>query len=250
PDAGVLVLDYGGGTIDITTYTIRQSRGGQKGFEESLASIGGKCGSKTIDRNMYKLMNERYGSAWTAVSDNWKSPGSRYMTEFEDHKRNFGSMTSNSQDMTLRLRTRVEELQGRAAPQYDVNEGEITLTAADMQKCFDFVVAKILSLIKEQLREVRRARAPKVNTIVQIGGFGDLQYLCRKVMDFCAGYDNLCPIVPNKPWSAIARGACLRGLGGALVEKRRCRRHYGTSLAQAFRSNIDAEGDDVYVDKY
>src|SRR5271168_1720016 len=49
-------------------------------------------------------------------------------------------------------------------------------------------------------------------------------------------------------WSAIARGAALRGLDGALVHKKICRRHYGTTYDREFRDGVDSERlDDTYI---
>lgn len=44
---------------------------------------------------------------------------------------------------------------------------------------------------------------------------------------------------PRCRWSAIVRGAALRGLDGALVHKKICRRHYGTTYDKEFRPGID-----------
>jgi len=80
-----------------------------------------------IDRNLYKLMSNRYGNAWTDVAMDRRCPGSRFMNEFERHKRDFGSM-NEARDMTLRLRLKgIDEAHPKCV-QYDPEEGEITLT--------------------------------------------------------------------------------------------------------------------------
>lgn len=151
-----------------------------------------------------------------------------------------------------------------------------------MKRCFDPVIDKITTLIDQQLKEVKKARAPEIKvsssdgsfnltdrlqTLVLVGGFGDSQYLFKKIKVMCAKYGNLFPIVPHRPWSAIARGAgklinshdlltqlltvlALRGLTGELVEKRRCRRHYGTQFSRTFRPGIDKDEGDCYHDNF
>lgn len=49
------------------------------------------------------------------------------MNEFENHKRDFGSM-SDTRDITLRLRLKGIEEAHPSCVQYDPEEGEITLT--------------------------------------------------------------------------------------------------------------------------
>ena len=41
--------------------------------------------------------------------------------------------------------------------------------------------------------------------------------------------------------AAIVRGAALRGLESIVPARRRCRRHYGFSVAERFRQGIDPE---------
>jgi hypothetical protein len=88
-------------------------------------SIGGKCGSTAIDRNFYKLMSERFGPAFDALSAKRKGPGSTFMRYFEALKRNFGL---DSEDTTHEL-----ELPGIRSSQvdpqyYDEEEGTVIIS--------------------------------------------------------------------------------------------------------------------------
>jgi hypothetical protein len=55
-----------------------------------LISVGGKCGSTYIDRNLHKLLSERFGEAFDNVPHAQKGPGSKLMTCFEQLKQDFG----------------------------------------------------------------------------------------------------------------------------------------------------------------
>lgn len=52
--------------------------------------IGGKCGSTTIDRALHRLMEKRFGSLFSSLSYQKTGAGSKFMTQFESFKRDFG----------------------------------------------------------------------------------------------------------------------------------------------------------------
>lgn len=52
-------------------------------------SPGGKCGSTYIDRNLYQLMETRFGRAFETIRMTAKGPGSRFMNTWESVKRSF-----------------------------------------------------------------------------------------------------------------------------------------------------------------
>jgi hypothetical protein len=62
-------------------------------FNGSLTydGAGAKCGSTYIDRNFHELMTDRFGKAYTSISESDRGPGSRFMDTFESAKKDFGS---------------------------------------------------------------------------------------------------------------------------------------------------------------
>jgi hypothetical protein len=55
-----------------------------------LRSIGGKCGSTYIDRNLHTLLSKRFGSSFDSLPFAQKGPGSKLMISFEKYKQDFG----------------------------------------------------------------------------------------------------------------------------------------------------------------
>lgn len=87
-----------------------------------LTIAGGKCGSTSIDRNLHKLMSEKFGAAFDNVAAAKKGPGSRFMEDFEILK--FDFRDSAHDDMVeLPLRMDIEESES-----YDPDDGTIKLT--------------------------------------------------------------------------------------------------------------------------
>jgi len=53
-------------------------------------------------------------------------------------------------------------------------------------------------------------------------------------------------VVPARPWSAIVRGAVIRGLENSPVTYRRCRHHIGFSVHEKFVEGVHSP-EDLYV---
>lgn len=87
---GILICDCGGGTVDITSYSIKQVYPRLE-FEELVEGIGGKCGSTYIDREFHKWMSNNFGAQYDQLRAEKTGPGSRFMKDFEQHKHDFGS---------------------------------------------------------------------------------------------------------------------------------------------------------------
>jgi hypothetical protein len=99
---GILICDCGGGTVDITSYKVLQVTPKLE-FEELVEGIGGKCGSTYIDRAFHRWMLETFGSAFESLTFEKTGPGSRFMKEFESHKRDFGYSPNHDQDYNIDL---------------------------------------------------------------------------------------------------------------------------------------------------
>lgn len=55
--------------------------------------------------------------------------------------------------------------------------------------------------------------------------------------------------IDDRAWSAVVRGAAVRGLSGSLVLSKRAKRAYGIAVHQTFREGIDDEGDAFTCDQ-
>ncbi|PGH14906.1 hypothetical protein AJ79_02769 [Helicocarpus griseus UAMH5409] len=86
-NTNIVVVDIGGGTIDIITYNVVQKD--PLKVEEACAGTGAKCGSTAIDRELHNLMESKYGSAFSDLSVKETGRGSKFMESFEVIKRKF-----------------------------------------------------------------------------------------------------------------------------------------------------------------
>jgi molecular chaperone DnaK (HSP70) len=122
PGDGVLICDCGGGTVDVTSYAILATQPKLE-FEELVVGAGGKCASTYIDRQFHLWMSSRFGADFDNLPFEKKGPGSRFMKEFEDHKRNFGTARAEEEyELTLFMPQR------HNSHNYDSDEGMVKFT--------------------------------------------------------------------------------------------------------------------------
>ncbi|OBT74750.1 hypothetical protein VF21_06621 [Pseudogymnoascus sp. 05NY08] len=237
PNDNILICDCGGGTVDITTYTIAQVQPHLE-FDELCVGVGGKCGSTYIDRNLHSLLSRRFGAPFDTLPISKKGPGSRFMKSFESSKRDFGR---DDDDDDIRELTDLK-LDIPDSEFYDEEEQFVKLTYKDIQGLFDPVVREISNLVRQQVKEVRSKTGAAIDRIILVGGFAESPYLYKAIAEWCKANGNIKLMRPEYPQSAVVRGAALRGLEGMAPRMKRSRRHYGVGLNMPFREGKDPEG--------
>lgn len=128
------------------------------------------------------------------------------------------------------------------------------MTADEVKEIFEPVVKEVCDLVQGQVDTIR-TRGGIVSGIILVGGFGQSDYLYRRLKahftsaapppyterpthtSSAASFDssnNIEVMQPVYAWTAVVRGAVLRGLEGNMVISRKARMHYGTSYATVY----------------
>jgi len=236
----LLICDCGGGTVDITSYSIEQIEPTPV-FEEICVGIGGKCGATSIDRGLQNLMSTRFGHAWDCIEKKRKGPGSQFMDRWEIVKRQFGG---SGDDRTHKLGPL--KLEGIPDSRwYDGEEAMILLTKADVNSVFDPTIDEVTNLVQKQ-KSMIEANGKTLNRLVLVGGFGESDYLFAKLSAWCGTETRV--TCPEYPQAAIVRGAALRGLLDIAPRKKRCRRHYGFIVSKPFIEGVDPP-EEAFIDQ-
>src|SRR3569833_2768401 len=127
------------------------------------------------------------------------------------------------------------------------------MTAAQVKDIFEPVVKEVCDLVQGQV-EGLRAKGGIVSGIILVGGFGQSDYLYKRLKGHFTSA--VLPPYSERPthanmsvgseggsievmqlvyvWTAVVRGAVLRGLEGNMVISRKARFHYGTSYATVY----------------
>lgn len=133
-----------------------------------------------------------------------------------------------------------------------LDSGFLVMTAAQVKEIFEPVVKEVCDLVQGQVESLR-SKGGIVSGIILVGGFGQSDYLYRRLKSYFASAapppyserptHSLSPsheggtievMQPVYAWTAVVRGAVLRGLEGNMVLSRKARMHYGTSYATVF----------------
>lgn len=134
-----------------------------------------------------------------------------------------------------------------------LDSGFLVMTGAQVKDIFEPVVKEVCDLVQGQV-DTLRAKGGIVSGIILVGGFGQSDYLYNRLKSH---FTSAAPppyserpthssaslnqengsievMQPVYAWTAVVRGAVLRGLEGNMVISRKARMHYGTSYATVY----------------
>ncbi|KZF20017.1 actin-like ATPase domain-containing protein [Xylona heveae TC161] len=236
-----VVCDAGGGTVDLISYKITGVS--PMTLEETAVGTGGLCGSTFLNfrfenhvrarlgEKRYKYMREKQPKTWQM--------GLNYFEEYV--KRNF------NQDEHQEVHVPFPGLSDDEDA--GLESGFLILTTAQVKAIFEPVVEEVCKLVEGQVEGIRE-KGESVQWIILVGGFGQSKYLYDYLK---AHFNSAAPppyterpthapqhpdavevLQPMNAWTAVVRGAVLRGLEGSPVVSRRSRWHYGTSYATVY----------------
>ncbi|KAF3765851.1 hypothetical protein M406DRAFT_346044 [Cryphonectria parasitica EP155] len=241
-----IVCDGGGGTVDLIAYKIISLK--PLKVEESAVGTGGLCGSAFVNYRFEEHIKNRLGKSRfdemkVKKNKTWQM-GLKYFEEFV--KRNFNE--DEHQEINVPFPGLPDDEEA------GLDSGFLVMTAAQVKDIFEPVVKEVCDLVQGQV-EGLRSKGGIVSGIILVGGFGQSDYLYRRLKSHftsaapppyserpthalsvgCVGEGgNIEVMQPVYAWTAVVRGAVLRGLEGNMVISRKARMHYGTSYATVF----------------
>ncbi|KAH6848320.1 hypothetical protein B0I37DRAFT_161234 [Chaetomium sp. MPI-CAGE-AT-0009] len=241
-----IVCDGGGGTVDLIAYKIVSLKPIR--VEESAVGTGGLCGSAFLNYRFEEHVKNRIGQTRfdemkTKKGKTWQM-GLRYFEEFV--KRNFNE--DEHQEVNVPFPGLPDDEEA------GLDSGFLVMTAEQIKDIFDPVVKEVCDLVQGQV-DTLRAKGGVVSGIILVGGFGQSDYLYRRLKDHFTSaapppyskiptnansnidlseHPSIEVMQPVYAWTAVVRGAVLRGLEGNMVISRKSRMHYGTSYATIY----------------
>lgn len=240
-----IVCDAGGGTVDLIAYKIMSLK--PLRVEESAVGTGGLCGSAFLNYRFEEHVRSRLGQSRfdemkLKKGKTWQM-GLRYFEEFV--KRNFNE--DEHQEVNVPFPGLPDDEEA------GLDSGFLVMTSDQIKDIFEPVVKEVCDLVQGQVDGLR-AKGGIVSGIVLVGGFGQSNYLYRRLKSHFSSaapppyserptHANLNAtqetgsievMQPVYAWTAVVRGAVLRGLEGNMVISRKSRMHYGTSYATVY----------------
>lgn len=226
----VVVVDAGGGTVDLISYTIT----GLKPIlqvQEAAPGSGALCGSTFLNMRFAKFLKAKLGKE-DGFDDEVLADA---MEVFEKKvKRQFTINAAPDETFTIP----VGGLANNKA--LGITRGRYALKASDLQTIFEPVVLEVIKLIKDQIT----ASAVPIKAVLLVGGFGASNYLKERVRN---SVDRRIQIMqPPNAWQAVVQGAVMKGLANSApeqltmvqVQNRKARKHYGTEWRTRFDEKL------------
>ncbi|CAG8749982.1 1999_t:CDS:2, partial [Acaulospora morrowiae] len=213
-----LVVDSGGGTVDLTMRVILEDRTIGEITERSSAL----CGSTYVDRNFIAFLEEKFGKdAIKKFKENHYQEYQYLIHNFFCQHVKFGYTGEQTafKKITLDFNRFCPKLK-----EY-VNCSHIRMSFDDIKEMFDPVVETIINLIKDQLSSV----SERCSAIFLVGGFSESYYLTKRIED---EFKNTVPYicVSPKPITSVVRGAVMYGLNKSVIKYRILTMYYGVKI--------------------
>ncbi|MFE3192504.1 Hsp70 family protein [Nocardia sp. NPDC059240] len=232
-----MVVDAGGGTVDITAYEVAAT-----GLTEIGYTSGGGHGSTYVDQDFIgQAMVRRLGrGALDAAYDADRGAFADLLDAWERAKLSFDPTAGHALVVPLSNRLyRNLDTDARAKlarAQHGIDD-EIILDPEEAIGLFDRTVEPILDLVDDQLARIGDAG---VGRILLVGGFAQSRHLQNQLRARIGSRSTL--VVPSKPAWAVLIGAVHYALApSTAIVGRRSRFTYGVSTAMTFEQGLDPE---------
>jgi molecular chaperone DnaK (HSP70) len=247
PGCRFLVIDAGGGTVDITSYQVE--RGPR--LSQLATPTGDKAGSEYLNKFFIgDILCDRFGSSFvSALMKRYPREYYELLAAWERAKR--GIQVGAQRPVTIPLPAEVyafagleKDAHGRTAlanigaRQGGVNT-VIVIPATEMRDVFEKAVTAIIAAVTEQLRQMRRSAGTSGGEIaLLVGGFAESAYLQSRLRDFLQ-VEGVTMHVPERPSVAVMTGAAHYAYDPSVIRSRRSPLTYGLKVLFEFREGID-----------
>ncbi|KAK4830194.1 hypothetical protein QYF61_009261 [Mycteria americana] len=234
PGIQYVVVDCGGGTIDITVHEIQENHY----LKELHKAAGGGWGGNRVDENFTDFLKKIFDDGV------WDEYVKSHPTELQHMMYNFSLQKCSASREEVYIHC-YYNLTRVAACKKDIShffkkvegavwcDGVIMITYEKMKSFFDYSIKNIIGTLREILDKPEMAT---VQYILLVGGFASSIILRDAIHQaFSKNYHILCPLEAQV---AIAKGAVLFGVNPHSVASRVSARTYGVAVTAKFDGAI------------
>ena len=249
-----MVVDIGGGTIDISTYKIVDIAGSEH-IEVIRSPTGNPHGGMEVNMNfrsfLEKLVEDCDFQAYTNTPDQESNVAHKVALDelvtrtFESQKKSITTILSRGGRVSIRLPKSFlyqyhDVLLRSTEKEKDVElvDQELRISSEKMEEFFESVAIGILECIKDALHDV----GGSVDTLYLVGGFGGCKYI-HKTVQSCPEIKQSCSklVVPEDAADAVVCGAVMYGINPQKICARRGDATYGISTCTSFSEQIHCQ---------
>ncbi|VDI44956.1 Hypothetical predicted protein [Mytilus galloprovincialis] len=245
-----LVLDCGGGTVDITSYEIQKN----SRLKEIERPTGGPWGGTMVDNEYISFLKSLHGAdIWAKFVNENPEDILDINRKFEAKKKGIyesGEIVTIQYPISFRVQSlKVTQADSCYSHMVSIKKDKLRLKKEIIINFFSKSVAEIIKHLKMILLK-RNLRG--IETILMVGGYSESNILYENMMKVFKHYTIICPPDAN---TAVMKGAVMFGHNPDLICERVCPRTYGIATNAPFdpekhRLELKAkvEGKDVCTD--
>ncbi|GLD68496.1 heat shock 70 kDa protein 12A-like protein [Lates japonicus] len=226
PGTQYIVVDCGGGTIDITVHEVLD--GGA--LKELHKASGNDLGAQTVDKKFKEFLREIFcHGVWDEYERKYPSEVQKMMYDFTVLKQvnedaqitcpfNLGSLAQRKQ----KIEKFFETVRGASW-----NDGSIKISKEKMKSFF----IESLNGITESLREILK-KDFRIEFILLVGGYAESKILHQHII---SQFGRQCKVLcPFRAQEAVVKGAVMFGRNPAVVASRKSAYTYGIEISPRF----------------
>ncbi|KAK3100673.1 hypothetical protein FSP39_023601 [Pinctada imbricata] len=242
-DTEYMVLDCGGGTVDITVHRVI----GNGLIKELYKANGGNWGGTTVDDAFWSMLVEILGQD---VIDNFRNQDKYAELElngsFERKKKKIDATSKD--EVIISIPTSLAELVKKKSKKtiakvFESNEkykdkikafkDKMKISPDLMRSFFEYACTSIVEHLNDLFK---RSELSGVDTILMVGGFSESPVLKHAVK---SNFPGMRVLVPYNAGIAVLNGAVLYGHEPETVHSRVCRFTYGVETSLPFEARLD-----------
>ncbi|XP_014783162.1 heat shock 70 kDa protein 12A, partial [Octopus bimaculoides] len=241
PGTKYLVIDAGGGTIDVVAHKVR--RDGR--IRELFRATGGAWGGTVIDRQFLKLMVQIFGEAFMKeFQSNHPKDYVELLQDFEVKKRGEGesirvSLPYNFCNFRFDGKSVQEVIKAYASEcnnEVKFSGGKLVLSPNKVSSLFYDALEQINDHVQSLLDS---SKMKDTKYIFLVGGFAESVRLQRSVKEKFG--ERVTVLIPEEASLAVVRGAVAFGHDPSTICKRICRFTYGVGSYLPFEEGYHRE---------
>lgn len=242
PGTRFMVVDCGGGTVDITAHEVVAS----KGLQEVAEGTGGAYGSMYVDRSFQEYLEKKLtAEVIERFHDEEPVDYLEMMADWERTKCDFDPEKSGDIYFPIRpklykkLTKDYPDILESLADEQDGEDSYILLNRQKMNAIFTPTLNGLVQKVEEEFAKLNN-RGCNLDLIYLVGGFSRSPVLRQRIQEkFGTKVQKI--VMPSEPGEAIVQGSVFCGLNPEMIRTRCSRLTYGCKSRAPFNFDKDPE---------
>ncbi|XP_053372779.1 heat shock 70 kDa protein 12A-like [Mercenaria mercenaria] len=234
-----MVLDAGGGTIDITVQEVQS----QYTLREVRAANGGDWGGTMVDKAFENFLIDLVGeTVFTTFKHSETEDWLHLSRGFELKKQAAGIQSEGNVTMHFpvslidlfetenerKMNIKDAKVVSKYGKTIELKRDKLKISQSTVEKLFEDSIQQIVKHVQKLMRDERMA---EVKAILMVGGYSESPLLQHAIK---LAFSGIHIVIPQEASSAVLRGALIFGHNPATITERILKYTYGTDLYQPF----------------